>query len=137
MPRPTAEPKDFISLLEPEPELEEYTLLPEQELDKDKTSLVAKDIDLAGLLSQLFAAYGFNPFEPRTTDKDKTFISFPFPPQPSTSTILLKKLANDDVTVVDGTKDIKIKMNMPCAVYRHTRIIEEVYAEFQNLPPDK
>ena len=115
MPRLTAEPEDFISLTEPEPELEGYTPFPEQEQDEDRISLATEETDLAGPLTQSFAAYGFNPFEPRPTEKTKEFISFPFPPLPSTSTstILPKKMAQDDVHMADGTKDTEIKMNMP------------------------
>ena len=67
MPRLTAEPEDFTSLTEPEPKLEEYTPFPEQEQDEDedKLSLVTEETDLAGPLTQSFAAYGLNPFEPR------------------------------------------------------------------------
>ena len=116
MPRSTAEPEDFTSLTEPKPELEEYTLLPKQEQDEDKASLVTEDTDLAGPLSQLFAAYGFNPFEPRPTDKDKTFTSFPFPPQfASTSAVIPKKMANEDVDMTNGMKETEIKLNMPRA----------------------
>ena len=113
MPRLTAEPEDYTSLIEPKLKLEGYTPFPEQEQDEDKLSLITEETDLAGPLTQSFAAYGFNPFEPRPTEKTKEFISFPFPPLPSTSTISQKKMAQDDVNMADGTKDTEIKMNMP------------------------
>ena len=113
LPRLTAESKDFTLLTEPEHELEEYTPFPEQEQDEDKLSLITEETDLAGPLTQSFAAYGFNPFELRPTEKTREFTSFPFPPLPLTSTISPKKMAQEDVNMADGTKDTEIKMNMP------------------------
>ena len=87
-------------------------MLPEPKQAEDKVSLTTEDIDPTELLTQLFVAHRFNPFEPRPTQKTETFTSFPFPPLPSTSTTLPKKMANEDVNMVDRTRETEIKMNM-------------------------
>ena len=69
-------------MLGPEVELEDFrSLLEPEEQDEDKVSLATEETDSAGPLTQSFAAYRFNPFEPRPEEQTRPLTSLLFHPQ--------------------------------------------------------